>query len=175
MLALYEALCMPACSAVSDSVTPWTGAHQAPLFTEFSRQDYWSGLPCSPLGELLDPGIELRSPALQADSLPLSPRGSPIGYCTRYLTSSSDFTALLAQSQGCCCCSVTESCPTLWDPMDCSTPVFPVLYYLPEVAQTHVHRVSDAIQSSHPLLSPSPPDFNLSQYQGIFKWVSCSH
>ena len=119
MLALYEALCMPACSvtsAVSDSVTPWTGAHQAPLFTGFSRQDYWSGLPCPPLRELLDPGIELRSPALQADSLPLSPRGSPIGYCTIYLTSSSDFTALLAQSQGCCFCSVTESCLTLWDP-----------------------------------------------------------
>ena len=50
-----------------------------------------------------------------------------------------------------CCCSVTQSCPTLCDPMDCSTPGFPVLHHLPELAQTHVHRVGDAIQPSHPL------------------------
>ena len=55
-----------------------------------------------------------------------------------------------------CCCSVAQSCPTLCDPMDCSTPGFPVLYHLPELAQIHVHWVSDAIQPSHPLLSPSP-------------------
>ena len=53
--------------------------------------------------------------------------------------------------------------------MDCSMPDFCVLHYLPELAQTHVHRVSDAIQSSHPLSSPSPPAFNLSQHQGLFK------
>ena len=53
-----------------------------------------------------------------------------------------------------CCCSVTKSCPTLCDPMNCSTPGFPVLRYLLEFAQTNVHRVSDAIQPSHPLLSP---------------------
>ena len=70
---------------------------------------------------------------------------------------------------------VTQSCPTLCDPMDCSTPGFPVLHKLPELAQTHVHRVGDAIQPSHPLLSPSPPAFNLSQHQGLFKWVSSSH
>ena len=57
------------------------------------------------------------------------------------------------------------------DPMDCSTSDFPVLYHLSELAQTHVYRVSDAIQPSHPLLSPSPPDFNLSQHQGLFYWV----
>ena len=56
-----------------------------------------------------------------------------------------------------------KSCPTLWDPMDCSTPGFPVLHYLPEFAQTHVHWVGDVIQQSHPLLSPSPPAFSLSQ------------
>ena len=50
-----------------------------------------------------------------------------------------------------CCRSVTQSCPTLCDPMDCSTPGFPVLHHLPELAQTHVHRVGDAIQPSHPL------------------------
>ena len=63
----------------------------------------------------------------------------------------------------------------LCDPMDCSTPGFPVHHQLPELAQTHVHRVSDAIQPSHPLSSPSPPAFNLPQHQGIFQWVSSLH
>ena len=71
--------------------------------------------------------------------------------------------------------SVTQLCPTLCDPMDCSTPGFPVHCKLPELAQTHVYWVSDAIQPSHPLSSPSPPAFYLSQHQGIFKWVSSSH
>ena len=59
--------------------------------------------------------------------------------------------------------------------MDCSIRGFPVYQQLPELAQTHVHRVSDAIQPSYPLPSPSPPDFNLSQHQGLFQWVSSSH
>ena len=63
-----------------------------------------------------------------------------------------------------CCCSVTQLCLTLYDPMDCSMPGFPVLHQLPEFAQTHVHQVSDAIQLSHPLLSPSSPAFNLSPH-----------
>ena len=71
--------------------------------------------------------------------------------------------------------SVTQSCPTLGDPMDCSTPGFPIYHQLPDLAQTHVHWVSDAIQLSHPLSSPSLPTFNLSQHQGLFKWVSSSH
>ena len=71
--------------------------------------------------------------------------------------------------------SVTQSCPTLCKPMDCSTPGLPVHHQLPEFTQTHVHWVSDAIQASHPLLSPFPPTFNLSQHQGLFKWVSSSH
>ena len=70
----------------------------------------------------------------------------------------------------CCCCSVSQSCPTLCSPMDCSTPGFPVHHRLSELAQTHVHWISDAIQPSHPLLSPSPPAFNLSQHQGLFQW-----
>ena len=71
-----------------------------------------------------------------------------------------------------CCCSVTQSCPALCDPMNYSTPGFPVIHYLPELAQTHVYWVSDAIQWSHPLLltlSPSPPALNLSQHQGLFQ------
>ena len=59
--------------------------------------------------------------------------------------------------------------------MDCSTPGLPVHHQLLEFTQTHVHRVSDAIQPSHPLSSPSPPTFNLSQHQGLFQWVSSSH
>ena len=59
--------------------------------------------------------------------------------------------------------------------MDWSTPGFPVHHQLPELAQTHVHWVSDTIQPSHPLSSPSPPAFNLSQNQGLFQWVSSSH
>ena len=73
------------------------------------------------------------------------------------------------------CCSVTQSCLTLCDPMDCSTPGFPVHHQLPELAQTHVHRVSAAIQPSHPLLSPTPPAFNLSQLRGLFQWLCSSH
>ena len=71
--------------------------------------------------------------------------------------------------------SVAQSCPTLCDPMDCSTPGLPVHHQLQEFTQTHVHWVGDAIQLSHPLSSPSPPTFNLSQHQGVFQWVSSSH
>ena len=73
------------------------------------------------------------------------------------------------------CCSDTKSCLTLCDPMDCSTPGLSVHHQLPEFAHSQVHHFSDAIQSSHPLSSPSPPAFNLSQHQGLFKWVSSSH
>ena len=65
--------------------------------------------------------------------------------------------------------SFAQSCPNLCNPMDCSTPGFPVHHQLPELAQTHVHRVSDAIQPSHSLSSPCPPAFNLSQHQGLFQ------
>ena len=71
--------------------------------------------------------------------------------------------------------SVTKLCQTLCDPMDCSMLGFPVLHYLPEFAQTHVHWVSDAIQPSHPLSSPYPPSTNLSQHQSLFQWVGSSH
>ena len=70
--------------------------------------------------------------------------------------------------------SVAQSCPTLWDSKDCSTPGFPI-HSLPEFAQTHVHGVGDANQPSHPLSSPSPPALNLSQHQGFFQWVGSSH
>ena len=71
--------------------------------------------------------------------------------------------------------SVAQSCPILCNPMNCSTPGLPVHHQLPESTQTYVHWVGDVIQPSHPLSSPSPPAFNLSQHQGLFKWVNSSH
>ena len=68
--------------------------------------------------------------------------------------------------------SVAQSCPTLCNPMNRSTPGLPVHHQLPESTQTHVHWVGDAIQPSHPLSSPSPPALNPSQHQGLFQWVN---
>ena len=71
--------------------------------------------------------------------------------------------------------SVAQSCPTLCDPMNHSTPGLPVHHQLQEFTQAHVHRVIDAIQPSHPLLSPSPPAHNPSQHQSLFQWVNSLH
>ena len=73
------------------------------------------------------------------------------------------------------CCSVAKLCPSLCDPMNCSTPSCLVLHYLPEFAQTCVHWVGDAIQPSHPVSSPSPPGPSLSRHQDLFQWVGSSH
>ena len=70
--------------------------------------------------------------------------------------------------------SVAQLCPTLCDPMEYSMLGFPGYHQLPELTQTHVRRVSDAIQPTHPLSSPSPPAFNLSQHQDLFQWLSSS-
>ena len=137
--------------------TLWTVACQAPLSMGFSRQEYWSGLPCPPPGDLPNPWIKptsLKSPAL-AD-----------GFFT---------TGATWEAQRRSCCSVAQSCLTLCNPMDCSTPRFPVFHHLPERAQTRVHRVGDAMQPSHPLLSPSPLAFNLPQHQSLFQRVGSSH
>ena len=91
---------------------------------------------------------------------------------------------MLREHQSSCCygsvifaqfSSVAQLCPILCYPMDCSMPGFPVHHQLPELVQTHVHWVGDAIQPSHPLSSPSPPAFNRSQHQGLFQRVSSSH
>ena len=74
-----------------------------------------------------------------------------------------------------CCCAVAQSCLTLYDPMDCNTPAFPVLHHLLKFTQTHVHWVCDAMHSSHPLSSPFPPAFNLSQHQGLFQSAGSLH
>ena len=75
-------------------------------------------------------------------------------------------------SWSCCCCSLAKWGCILCNPMDHSALGFPVLHYLLEFAQTHVHWVSDAIQRSYPLSLPSPPALNLSQHQGLFQWVT---
>ena len=121
--------------------TIWTIAHYIPLSMGFSRQEYWSGLPCPPPGDLSNPGIE------------------PASFVSSFQSS-----------------SVSQSRPTLCDPMDCSTPGFAVHHQLLELAQTQVHRVSNGIHHpSHPQSSPSPPAFSLSQHQGLSQWVSSSH
>ena len=131
-----------------------------PPSMEFSRQEYWSRLPFPFPGDLPNPGIERGSPALQADDF--------IIWATREAQLSL-YPELMTQFS-----SVTHLCPTLWDPMDCSTPGLPVHHQLLEFTQTHVHWVGDAIQQSHPLSFPSPAP-NPSQHQGLFQWVSPSH
>ena len=126
-------------SRVRVFVTVRTVAYQAPLFMGFSRQEYWSGLLCPPPGYLSDPGIRpasFMSPELAG----------------RFFTTSTTWEAQLMLLS-----SVTQSCPTLCNPMNRSTPGLPIHHQLPEFTQTHIHRVSDAIQPSHPLLCPSPP------------------
>ena len=86
-----------------------------------------------------------------------------------------DLVAHLFHIQQCQFSSVTQSCLTLHDLMDFSMPGLPVHHQLPKFTQTHLHWVSDAIQPSHPLSSPSPPAFKLSQHQSLFQWVSSSH
>ena len=138
---------------MSDSATLWTITHQAPLSMGFSRQAQWNGLPCPLPGDLPKPGIEPMS--LMSPSL-----------IDGFFTTSATWEAQLLYSVQ--FSSVAQSCPTLWDPMDRSTPGLPVHHQLPEFTQTHVHRVSDDIQPSHPLSSPSPPA-NPSQHQGLFQ------
>ena len=74
-----------------------------------------------------------------------------------------------------CCFSVSQSCPTLCNPIDCSTPDFPVLHHLPEFTQIHVHWVSDATEPSHPLPPSSPIAFDLYQHPSLFQWVGSWH
>ena len=134
------------CSVVPNSLRPTRWATQALLSTEFLRQVYWNGLPFPTLGDLSDPGIE------PASVVSLALAG-------RFFTSA---------PPGVQFSSVAQSCLTFCNPMDCSRPGFPVHHQLPELAQTHVHWVSDAIWPCHPLLSSSPPAFNFFPASGSF-------
>ena len=122
-------------SCCSNFATPQTIIRQAPLSMEFSRQEYWSGLP-----------VYLFPSPIHA-----------IKTTRRYHFTSTQFS------------SVAQSCPTLCNPTNCSMPSLPVHHQILEFTQLHVHRVSDAIQPYHPLLSPSPPAPNPSQHQGLLQ------
>ena len=100
---------------------------------------------------------------------PLDSLASKISWCQRYLWKRSTGIRSVQFT------SVAQSCLTLCDPMNRSTPGLPVHHQLPEFTQTHIHWVSDAIQPSHPLSSPSPPAPNPSQHQSLFQWVNSSH
>ena len=125
-------------------------ACQAPLSVEFSRQEYWTGLPFPAPGDFPDSGIE-------------PPSLASLALAGRFFTATWEAPYVYKLS------SVAQSCLTLRDPMNRSTPDLPVHHKLPEFTQTHAHRVGDAIQPSHPLSSPSPPAPNLSQHQGLFQ------
>ena len=143
--------CAYALSVVPNSVTPWTIACQAPLSMQFSRQESWSRLPLPFAGIFLTQGSNLRILHLlywQVGSFPSESLGKPL------YTVSVQFS-----------CSVMSD--SLW-PHGLQHTRLPCPYQLPEPTQTHVHWVGDTIQPSHPLSSPSPPAFNLSQHQGLF-------
>ena len=168
---------------MSDSATPWTIVHHAPLSVGFSRQEHRSGLPFPSPGDPPDAGIEPGSPALQADSSATEPRGKPQTYqwgasnsklCTvngiiEMVLHFPHLYLLRPHYLSVQFSSVAQSYSTLCDPMNRSTPGLPVHHKLPEFTQTHAHRVNDASQPSHPLSSPPPPAPNPSQHQGLFQ------
>ena len=138
-------------------VTPQTVACQVSLPAGILQARILEWVPFPSPEDLPHLGTEPKSPASQADSLPSEPPGKPL------LWPSVQFS------------SVAQLSPTLCDPMNRSTPGLPVHHQLPEFTQTHVHRVGDAIQPSHPLSSPSLPAPNPSQHHGLFQWVNSSH
>ena len=144
-----------ACSVVYNPVSPWSVAWQALLSMRLPRQEHWSGLHFPSPGDPPSPGIYSRLLCLLHLQITTVSPGEP-----RHDTVQSS--------------SILQACPALW-PLDCSTPGLPVHHQLPQLTQTPVHRVSDAIQPSHPLSSPSPPAVNLSQHQGLFQRVCSSH
>ena len=151
-----ESVSAQSSGTLSDPVDSWPTC-QDPLSMGFPMQEYWSGLPFSSPGDLPSPGIAPKTPALQVDSLPSQLPGKPNNGLSDQIR------------------SLGQSCPTLCDPMNCSTPGLPVHHQLPEFTQTHVHQGGGALQPSHPLSSPFPPAPNPSQHQSLFQWVNSSH
>ena len=126
-------------------------------------------LPCPPPGDLSNPRIRPRSPTLQADSLPAELPGKPIERLINTVISGFPIKKTRSSMVHLQFSLVAQSCLTLCDPMNRSMPGLPAHHQLPEFTQTHVHRVSDAIQPSHPLSSPSPLAPNPSQHQSLFQ------
>ena len=156
--------------------TQWTVACQAPLSMGFSRQEHWSGLPGSPLGDLPDPGSKTTSLCLlplQAGSLPRVPLRKPemsvhTSQKIHKWPVNNDRVLNIISHHG-------NTNQNHCDPMNRSTPGLPLHHQLPEFTPTYIHWVGDAIQPSHPLLSPSPPAPNPSQHQSLFQWVNSSN
>ena len=167
-------------------MTPWTVALQAPLSMEFPRQESWSGLPFS------SPGIKTASPALAVQFFTTKPHlGSPEVILQNSFSNKAvsgvwylwnewvKFECLWTRLQ-----LLTNSSSSEFSSVQSLSPVqlfatpwtaetgFPVHHQLPKLIQTYVPPVGDVIQPSHPLSAPSPPALNLSQHQGLFKWVS---
>ena len=159
-----------------------------------SRQEYWSELPFPSPRDFLEPGMETVSSAFmqilyrwatgEAQIELLNSKISEYSADSNCIRKIHVFNVqnllvyiwlrnLLFRSDQ--IRSVIQSCPTLCNPMNRSTPGLPVHHQLPEFTQTHAHWVSDAIQPSHSLSSPSPPAPNPSQHQSLFQWVSSSH
>ena len=142
-------------------------------------------------GVILTQGLNPGLPHWQVDSWPSEPPGKYYFVCklkkwkrkywsipnlnTMLRAEFESFNGLFTEFPSSLFSLVPKSCPAVCDPMECSTPGFPVNHQLPELTQTHVHRVGDAIQPSHPLLYPSPPAFNLPQHQSLFQGVSSSN
>ena len=139
-----------------------TIACRAPPSMPFPRQEYWSGLPFSFSRGSSQPRDKTWISCTGRQFLYHWALGSPKQLLT--------WTKINLQFS-----SVTQSCPTLEDPMNCSTSGLPVHHQLQEFTQTHVHRVGDTIQPSHPLSSPSPPAPNPSQHQSLFQSVNSLH
>ena len=156
-------------------------AYQALPSMGFSRHEYWSGLPFPSLEDLPNPGIEPASLSLAGRFFTTEPSGKPHKDVYHIAISIVDKFSSIKRSTNIgiiFICdripsdqirSVAQLCPTLCNPMNRSTPGLPVHHQLPDFTQTHVHRVSDAIQPSHPLSSPSPPAPNPSQHQSLFQ------
>ena len=149
--------------------TPWTAAHQAPLSMGFSRQEYWSGVPLPSPAICNYTGVKCLVAAVQRLG------GGTEVYCCKIVLSYRKWQTYFMVDFKRFSSVQSLSCVQLCDPMNRSTPGLPVHHQLPEFTQTHIHRVGDAIQPSHPLSSPSPPAPNPSQHQNLFQWVNSSH
>ena len=159
-------------------VIPWTVAYQVPPSTEFSRQEYWSGLPFPSPEALPNPGIEPGSPTLQAGRLLSEQPGMPVHKDNiihkdklkmdkRSKCKTINPKTLRGKHRKnplwhCCCGSIIKRCPTLRNSVECSRSGCSGLHYCLQFAKTHVHCIGDAIQPSHLLLPSSPPACNLS-------------
>ena len=175
--ALLLLLLLSRFSRVRLFATPWNVAHQAPPFMGFSRQEYWSGLPF-PSGDLPDPGIEPRSPALQADTgrcfnlwatreAPILMRREKTGIQHRTVKALTLELNLAQFSR-----SVMSNSLRPHELQQARLPCPPPT---PRAYSNSCPCVGDAIQPSHPLWSPSPPAFYLSQHQNLFQRVGSSH